>query len=116
MIQGNLQVELIDSRVKLLNKFCNKLLKFHDIFNSQEMKIFFNSNTDIIKSLEAINKPTYEELVLKYKNSFIDFYKDYDEISGKKKISEFLLFLKRAVTQIKVNNFNLRRLKKSYHL
>jgi hypothetical protein len=66
------------------------------------MKIFFTANTDIIKSLDALNKPTYEELVVKYKDSFIDYYKDYDEVAGKKKISEFLLFLKRSVQQIKV--------------
>jgi hypothetical protein len=77
-------------------------MKFNDIFISQELKIFFSNNAEVIKSLEALNKPSYEELVIRYKNSFIDYYKDYDEVAGKKKVSDFLLFLKKSILQIKV--------------
>jgi hypothetical protein len=60
--------------MKLLDKFCSKLYKFQPIFHSEEMKIFFSNSTDIKKSLSGLSTENYEDLLLKYKNSFLDYY------------------------------------------
>ncbi len=57
-----------------MNKFFFKLTKFKDIFNSKEMKIFLSGTNDVKKALENLKKPSYDELVLKYKETFLDYY------------------------------------------
>lgn len=74
-IQGNLDAKVIDSRVKLLNKFCLKLSKFQVMFSSEEMKVFFSPNIlDMKKVLDSLPNQSYEDLYLKYKRAFPDFY------------------------------------------
>jgi hypothetical protein len=61
--------------MKLLNKFCLKLSKFQVMFTSEEMKVFFSPNiADIKKALGTLPNQSYEELYLKYKRAFPDFY------------------------------------------
>jgi hypothetical protein len=72
----------------------------------------FLSSSDVKKSLSSLPQQKYEDIYLKYKNSFHDYYKEYDDVAGKKKINEFLYFLKKAIVQIKVNLQLFRILKK----
>ncbi len=65
------------------------------------MDIFLKSS-DVKKSLNSLPQQRYEDIYIKYKNAFIDYYREYDEIAGKKKINDFLNFLKKAIVQIKV--------------
>jgi hypothetical protein len=99
-------------RLRILNKFCQKLTKFNELFYSEEMEIFLKSN-DVKKDLNSLPQQRYEDIYVKYKNCFHDYYKEYDVVAGKKKINEFLLFLKKATVQIKVKiKINTRILKK----
>jgi hypothetical protein len=61
-------------RMKLLNGFCLKLQKFPAVFNSDEMKVFLSNTTDLTKSMNSLPVQTYEDLYLKYKSAFPDFY------------------------------------------
>jgi nitrogen regulatory protein PII-like uncharacterized protein len=87
--------------MRILNKFCQKLSKFNELFHSEEMEIFLTSN-DVKKALNALPPQKYEDIYLKYKGVIHDYYKEYDDVAGKKKISDFLYFLKKAIMQIKV--------------
>jgi hypothetical protein len=63
--------------MKLLNKFCLKLSKFQVMFSSEEMKVFFSNVGDIKKALGSLPNQSFEELYLKYKRAFPDFYEVY---------------------------------------
>ena len=106
-IKGNLENETIQTRMRILNKFCQKLSKFNELFHSEEMDLFLSSN-DVKKALSALPPQKYEDIYLKYKGVFHDYYKEYDDVAGKKKINDFLYFLKKAIVQIKVIFFLLR--------
>ncbi len=98
--------------MKLLNKFCLKLSKFGEIFHSEEMKIFLSNTTDVVKALETLPPQTYEQILLKYRRVFVDYYevnihlllKAYEVGLAKIKINEFISFLKKALANLRVNN------------
>ncbi len=92
----------IEMRQKLLNKFCVKISKFQTIFQSEEMKIFFSNITDIKKGLGSLPNQTYEEIHLKYKRAFPDYYESYEAAPARVKINEFQVFLKKALANLKV--------------
>jgi hypothetical protein len=66
----------------------------------------FLSSSDVKKALNALPQQRYDDIYLKYKMAFHDYYKEYDDVAGKKKINDFLYFLKKAIIQIKVNQIN----------
>jgi hypothetical protein len=72
--KGNLETKIVEMRMKLLNTFCLKLYKFQDMFNSDEMKIFFSNVQDVKKALSSLHPHNYEELLLKYRKAFPNFY------------------------------------------
>jgi hypothetical protein len=51
-----------------------KLSKFSAIFNSDEIKVFLSNIGDITKAYSSFSNQNYEELYLKYKNAFPDYY------------------------------------------
>ncbi len=65
------------------------------------MEIFLKAN-DVAKELNNLPLQKYEDIFVKYRNSFHDYYKEYDDINGKKKINDFQFFLKKAIAQMKV--------------
>jgi len=90
-------------RQKLLNKFCLRLFKFPFLRESEEMKIFLNSSvTDVKKALNSMRNPLQEDLLDKYKSSFVDFSDNYDAMVGRQKIIDFQTFLKKALSNIRV--------------
>ena len=69
----------------------------------EEMKIFLNSSvTDVKKGLNSLLGNTAEDLLEKYKKSFVDFYQAYDAAAGRQKITDFQTFLKKALSNIRV--------------
>jgi hypothetical protein len=61
-------------RLRILNKFCQKLSKFNEIFISEEVKTFLSNTNDVAKSLATLPNQTYEDLLLKYRRAFPDYY------------------------------------------
>jgi hypothetical protein len=61
-------------RMKLLNTFCSKLSKFSHLFYSDEMRVFLSNTDGLSKGLNSLPAQSYEDLYLKYKTSFTDFY------------------------------------------
>jgi len=61
-------------RMKLLNTFCQKLSKFPHLFYSDEMRVFLANTEGLSKGLNSLPVQSYEDLYLKYKTSFTDFY------------------------------------------
>jgi hypothetical protein len=70
-----LEIKVIESRLKLLNKFCVKLMKIPEMVNSEEIKAFLSNTNDVAKSLSTLPVQTYEDIVVKYTKSFPDYYK-----------------------------------------
>ena len=100
---GNLETSVINSRTRLLNVFCQKLSQFTFLFESEEVKLFQSDQPEIAKVLEKMPNLNYEEILEKYREAFPDYYEAYDVILGKGKLTEFLHFLKRTLTNIKVS-------------
>lgn len=105
-----MDVKVISARTQLLNGFCAKIAKFGEFSNSEELKLFISDVNDIGKLFESINKPNYEEIADRYKESIINYYKvrryfnekDYDAETGKEKLNQFLSFLTKSINAIKV--------------
>ena len=72
---GNLESAVIELRCKQLDRFCKKLLQMPYLFNSPEVKFFLNSE-EVDKTLKKLPKETYDEILIKYKTSFLNIVKD----------------------------------------
>ena len=93
-------------RQKLLNKFCQRLYKLEYLMKSEEMQLFLsNTVTDVKKALSGLPIQTTEDLVQKYKEVFVDFHENYDAAAGRQKICDFQLFLKKALSNLRVNKY-----------
>jgi len=96
--------KIIETRQKLLNKFCLSLFKFPFLRDSEEMKIFLKGDIqDVKKELGKINEQSLEELLQKYKTFLTEYTENYDVQAGRHKVNEFQNFLKKALLNIRVN-------------
>ena len=102
---GNLDDDTIETRMRLLNSFCHKLSKSSFLFESEEVKLFQANSPDVSKALDKLKPHNDGEILEKYKAAFPDYYEAYDLILGKGKLKEFQGFLKKTLTNIKVNYY-----------
>lgn len=98
---GNLENQYIDARMRLLNEFCLRLSKFPFLFESEEVKLFQTTTSDVTKALDKLPKLKYQDILEKYKVAFPDFSEGYDLILGQTKAKELLMFLKKTLKNIK---------------
>lgn len=99
---GNLDEDTIETRMRLLNSFCYKISKSSFLFESEEVKLFQAVNPDIAKALDKLPPHNDGEILEKYRTAFPEYYEAYDLILGKGKLKEFQGFLKKTLTNIKV--------------
>lgn len=98
---GNLDPKNVDHRMRLLNDFCYKLSQYPFLMNSEEVQLFQSATGDCGKSISALSKMSYADILQKYQSTFTNYYENYDIILGKGKMIELSSFLKRALKNIK---------------
>lgn len=98
----NLDNKNIEMRMRHLNLFCLKLSKFKPIFQSKEMQLFQENNSDISKLLDKLPKLTSKDVLQRFQEAYPDYYESYDLVQGKAKLNEFFSFLKKALNNLKV--------------
>ena len=91
-------------RMRLINRFLDKLSKINYLYNSEETQLIKSNTSDCSKSIEKLKKLTYLEKLERYQSAFPDYYETYDVILGKGKVNDFLSFVKK--TQINIINFS----------
>jgi hypothetical protein len=92
--------DVINLRVKMLDRFSNQLIRYEELYNSEEVKIFLCS-IDAKKSLESMADEPYERLLEKYKKAYGDVNVEYDVNRGRRLLIDFLAFLKRTHNVLK---------------
>ena len=74
----NLRDNVINLRIKLINKFLLDISKTDYLLNSDEMKCFLDNINNIPKSLDYLPKLSYEDILKKYKSIFINYNDNFD--------------------------------------
>ena len=114
-IVGNLDSSVISMRCKLFDRFGDKISKVPYLFNSEEMKYFISSD-DVEKALGKFPKETYDEILMKYKRTLLNFVRE-DSSNTEDNLSKCQSFMNKTLlklsTSIKVT-FLFRNSKKSY--
>ena len=98
---GNLDNSIIETRQRILNKFCEKLISISYLSESEEVLKFVTSN-DSSKELEKLPGLKPEEILFKYQKAIQDYYEAYDLKFGKEKLDKFKELLTSIETTIKV--------------
>jgi hypothetical protein len=106
-IVNNLDNDIIQLRVKILDRFCKRLARCDELYKSEEVKIFMCSY-EAKKSLDSIPDETLEKRLEKYKSVYGEISGDYDAINARRVLNDFLAFLKRTHLQIRVYNILFR--------
>lgn len=68
---GTINYNNIDSRLKILNRFCSQLAKIQFLMDSEEVTLFLSNATDISSQLEKLPELTTEERINRYKHAFL---------------------------------------------
>lgn len=97
---GNLDEAIIETRKRILNKFCEKITSIFYLSESEEV-ILFVSSTDS-KDIEKLPVSRPEDILAKYQKTFVKYYEAYDLKLGKEKLNEFKQFLTTIEKTIKV--------------
>ena len=98
MFIDNPNNELIIKRTNIINNFCSKISLFKYIINSDEFKDFLNENKNNDESI-IYHKLKYNEILLKYKNTFKNINKDNEEIDINK-IKDSIVYIKNNINNL----------------
>ena len=99
-ITGNLDPNLIKTRMRLLNRFCLNLSNIDYLYRAEETNIFRNNIPDVANAINKLPELNYSDMLNRMKEAFPEFNENYDIIVGKSKISEFDNFLKKYTKNI----------------
>ena len=98
---GNKGKKIIGLRLKMINRFLNKLSKLEYLFNSEEMELFLQNTSSVSKTLEGIKLENYEDLLKKYTLAFTEYDDNFDTTTGKEEQDKFLKKLTEIYPKIK---------------
>ena len=101
---NNTETKTINMRMRLINRFLDKLSKINYLYNSEETQLIKSNSPDCSKNIEKLKKLSYLEKLERYQSAFPDYYETYDVILGKGKVNDFLSFVKK--TQQNIINFD----------
>lgn len=68
---GTINYNNIDSRLKILNRFCSQLAKIQFLMDSEEVTLFLSNATDISSQLDKLPELSTEERINRYKHAFL---------------------------------------------
>ena len=113
-ISGNLDPNLIKTRMRLLNRFCLNLSNIEYLYKSEETNIFRNNIPEVANAINKLPELNYGEILARMKEAFPEYNENYDIIVGKGKFSQFESFLTINANKIKefremVNNASEKR-------
>ena len=99
-ITGNLDPLLVQTRMRLLNRFCLNLSNIEYLYKSEETNIFKNNIPDIANALKNLPELHYSDMLARMRDAFPDANDNFDMDVEKNKIIEFDAFLKKALKNI----------------
>ena len=93
-ITGNLDPNMIKTRMRLLNRFCLNLSNIEYLYKAEETNIFRNNIPDVAAAINKLKELSTSEILARMKEAFPEYNENYDIIAGKPKIDDFDKFLK----------------------
>jgi len=95
-IIGNMNPEMIKTRMRLLNRFLLNLSNIDYLYKSEESSIFRNNIPDVGNAINKLKELSLGEILSRMKEAFPEYNGSYDINTGKIKINEFDAFLKKC--------------------
>ena len=102
-ITGNLDPNLIKTRMRLLNRFCLNISNMEYLYKAEETNIFKNNIPDVANAINKLPELSLGEILSRMKEAFPEYNEKYDILTGKAKIVEFENFLK--LCEKNINDF-----------
>ena len=102
-ITGNLDPNLIKTRMRLLNRFCLNISNIEYLYKAEETNIFKNNIPDVANAINKLPELSLGEILSRMKEAFPEYNEKYDILTGKAKIVEFENFLK--LCEKNINDF-----------
>ena len=99
-ITGNLDPNMIKTRMRLLNRFCLNLSNIEYLYKAEETNIFRNSIPDVANAINKLPELSLKDILARMKEAFPEYNENYDIIVGKTKFKEFEIFLKKCQKSI----------------
>ena len=95
-IIGNMNPDMIKTRMRLLNRFLLNLSNIEYLYKSEESSIFRNNIPEVANAINKLPELSLGEILSRMKEAFPEYNGSYDINTGKVKINEFDGFLKKC--------------------
>ena len=95
-IIGNMNPDMIKTRMRLLNRFLLNLSNIGYLYQSEESSIFRNNIPEVANAINKLPELSLGEILSRMKEAFPEYNGSYDINTGKVKINEFDGFLKKC--------------------
>ena len=105
-ITGNLDPNVIKTRMRLLNRFCLNLSNIEYLYKAEETNIFRNNIPDVANAINKLPELKEGEILTRMKEAFPEYNENYDIIVGKSKLDQFnnfLLICEKKIEEFKVS-------------
>ena len=105
-ITGNLDPNVIKTRMRLLNRFCLNLSNIEYLYKAEETNIFRNNIPDVANAINKLPELNEGEILTRMKEAFPEYNENYDIIVGKSKLDQFnnfLLICEKKIEEFKVS-------------
>ena len=105
-ITGNLDPNVIKTRMRLLNRFCLNLSNIEYLYKAEETNIFRNNIPDVANAINKLPELNEGEILTRMKEAFPEYNENYDIIVGKSKFDQFnnfLLICEKKIEEFKVS-------------
>ena len=105
-ITGNLDPNVIKTRMRLLNRFCLNLSNIEYLYKAEETNIFRNNIPDVANAINKLPELNEGEILTRMKEAFPEHNENYDIIVGKTKFDQFnnfLLICEKKIEEFKVS-------------
>jgi hypothetical protein len=111
---GSNDKEVVDMRIEMLNRFCEKLANIGYIFNEKEMDYFLQEVDDVPKLLQSLPAQSYDDILKKYSAAFYDYEDNGEFLTMKQNQTEFLGKLKNKIPFMRNFSNTVKLLREKY--
>lgn len=103
-LTGNLDPNVIKTRIRLLNFFCLNLSKIDYLYKAEETNIFRNNIPEVANTIKNLPELNSREILSRMKEAFPEYNQNYDINIGRTKFQEFegfLVFCQKKINELK---------------
>ena len=97
---GNTEKDIVEERIKIINKFLLKLSKIPYLYNSEEIELFLQNTPEVSKTLANCKAQNYNDILRKYVQTFTNFDENFESEIERQQQEKFFQHIKKILPNL----------------